>query len=176
MRFLFLSTLLCLVLAASSSAGTGFPSGWKNESSPHSASTAASLHLPAPDTETQQVFRQAARVEMPSRDIANTYWENAPLAFFSLGSLAVGGVFYGIQSSMSSPRVGYVAGDRTTFFTAVGAAGLTSLIAGGAYFYFCHKDLESNRNWNTQVSGGTTAEGHALVSAALTFRLPLVFF
>lgn len=63
-----------------------------------------------------------------------TYREHAPLAFFSLGSLAVGGVFYGIGSSLGHD--GPVSGNGARMETAVGAAGITALAAAGAYLYY----------------------------------------
>lgn len=63
-----------------------------------------------------------------------SYREHAPLAYFSLGSLAVGGVFYGIHSSLD--RSGPVSGNGARMEMAVGAAGITALAAGAAYLYY----------------------------------------
>ncbi len=63
-----------------------------------------------------------------------SYREHAPLAYFSLGSLAVGGVFYGIHSSLD--RSGPVSGNGARMETAVAAAGITALAAGAAYLYY----------------------------------------
>jgi hypothetical protein len=103
----------------------------------------------------------------------NPYLANASLAAFSVGSLAVGGVFYALQTSMDGPRVGFVGGDRSSLGTAVGAAGLTALIAGISYFYYSHRDLERARSWNASVSGGISPAGNANVSASIA--LPLSF-
>jgi hypothetical protein len=105
-------------------------------------------------------------------DLSNPYLDHAPLAFFSVGSLAVGGVFYAIQSSLGKPQVGYVAGDRTSLSTAVGAAGLTALIAGASYFYFANRDSHKASSWDAQVSGGVAPDGKMNVCAALVLPLP----
>lgn len=63
-----------------------------------------------------------------------SYREHAPLAYFSLGSLAVGGVFYGIHASRDGS--GPVSGNGARMEMAVGAAGLTALAAGTAYLYY----------------------------------------
>src|SRR5262245_29183774 len=69
--------------------------------------------------------------------------EHAPLAWFSLGSLAIGGVFYGIQAGTSGDRVGYVAGDHSDMDLAIGAAGITALAAAAAWVYFSRRDAET---------------------------------
>ena len=114
----------------------------------------------------------AAQPSMRINPVAGGYSEHAPLALFSLGSLAVGGVFYAIQASSHSPNVGYTAGDHTSLTTAVGAAGLTALLAAGSYFYFAHEDKVKDRNWDAQVSGGVAPDGEMSVGALLTLPLP----
>ncbi|MDQ3003412.1 MAG: hypothetical protein M3Y08_19390 [Fibrobacterota bacterium] len=98
--------------------------------------------------------------------------EHAPLALFSLGSLAVGGVFYAIHLSSRSPNVAYTAGDRTQLTSAVGAAGLTALLAAGSYFYFARQSSLEARKWDAQVSGGVDPEGDLNVGALITLPLP----
>ena len=103
--------------------------------------------------------------------------EHAPLALFSLGSLAVGGIFYAIHVSTHDSKVDYTAGDKTSLTNAVGAAGLTALLAAGSYFYFAHKekameaDPEPESGWDAQVSGGLAPDGGVSVGAKLTFPL-----
>jgi hypothetical protein len=107
---------------------------------------------------------------------AAAYGEHAPLALFSLGSLAVGGVFYGINASMHRSNVAYTAGDRTQLTSAVGIAGLTALVAAGSYFYYAHRAagnaVEKARNWDAQVTGGISPQGEPSVGALLRLPLP----
>ncbi|MDB5102437.1 MAG: hypothetical protein JWP91_126 [Fibrobacteres bacterium] len=112
------------------------------------------------------------RTAMRINPTAGGYIEHAPLALFSLGSLAIGGVFYAIQNSSHGPHVGYTAGDRSSLATAVGAAGLTALLAAGSYLYFARESEENGRNWDAQVSGGVSPDGGMSVGALLTLPLP----
>jgi hypothetical protein len=102
----------------------------------------------------------------------NAYITNAPLALFSVGSLAVGGIFYSLQSGMDHPKAGFMGGDRSSLGTAVGFAGLTALIAGVSYFYYSHRDSERNRAWDAQVSADVAPNGRMDLSAALVLPLP----
>ena len=98
-----------------------------------------------------------------------SYSEHAPLALFSVGSLAVGGVFYAITYSAHRSNSEFTAGDRASLTNALGATGITALLAAGSYFYFAHQADDSDRNGEAQVSGGVSPEGG--VSAMLTFPL-----
>lgn len=102
------------------------------------------------------------------------YREHAPLAFFSLGSLAMGGVFYGIRASMSGPRVNYVAGDRRDMTVAIGLAGLSALAAGAAYFWFSHEGEKREHAWDIGLEGAVSPEGGMEASATLRFPLPIL--
>lgn len=103
---------------------------------------------------------------------SETPGRHASLAFFSLGSLAVGGVFYGISTSLERPNVSYTAGDRSRISTAVGVAGLTALIAAGSYLFFVDRDAEKASAWDARVSGGTAPGGGIQVAASLSLPLP----
>jgi hypothetical protein len=98
--------------------------------------------------------------------------EHAPLALFSLGSLAVGGVFYAIHLSSRKPNVDYTAGDRSQLTSAVGAAGISSLLAAASYFYFARNPPEGGRNWDAGVGAGVDPEGDLNVGALITLPLP----
>jgi hypothetical protein len=98
--------------------------------------------------------------------------EYAPLALFSLGSLAVGGAFYAINVSSRKPNVTQTAGGRSSLTNAVGVAGLTALLAAGSYFYFSGRDSALDSDWDAQVSGGVAPDGGMSVGALLTFPLP----
>ena len=105
--------------------------------------------------------------------------EHAPLALFSLGSLAVGGAFYAIHLSTSRSNSEFSAADRTSLTNAIGAAGITALLAAGSYFWFTREgaDREQERepepDWDAQVSGGIAPDGEMSVAAMVT--LPLSF-
>ena len=66
---------------------------------------------------------------------------HSSLAFFSLGSIAVGGLFYAIQQSSQNPRVHTGNGSTKDMNTALGFAGLSALVSGGAFFYFSFHTL-----------------------------------
>src|SRR3954467_1405369 len=74
-----------------------------------------------------------------SESFAAAYREHAPLAWFSLGSSAVGGVFYAIGNGMRGPKVGYSAADRARLSTAISVAGIGAVLAAGSYFYYVHR-------------------------------------
>ncbi len=118
----------------------------------------------------------SATVAKSLSPLAGAYREHAPLAFFSLGSLAVGGVFYGISHGMDKANVGYTAGDRTQISTAVGVAGVTALLAAGSYFYYVHRSVAQSQaegsDWDAQVIGGPDGDGGVTVGARLTVPLP----
>lgn len=103
--------------------------------------------------------------------------EFAPLALFSLGSLAVGGAFYAINVSSRQSNVSNIAGGRSNPANAVGVAGITALLAAGSYFYFVRQDAESgsDSDWDAQVSGGMAQDGGMRVGALLTFPLSSLF-
>jgi hypothetical protein len=109
---------------------------------------------------------------MTGTPVQSAYITHAPLALFSLSSLAVGGIFYSIQSGMESPKVGFIGGDRSSLGTAVGFAGVTALVAGVSYFYYSHRDSQRAHSWDAQVSGGLAPNGKLDVSAALVLPLP----
>jgi hypothetical protein len=103
--------------------------------------------------------------------------EHAPLALFSLGSLAVGGAFYVIHLSTSRSNSEFSAADRTSLTNAMGAAGITALLAAGSYFWFtrdgAQEERETERDWDARVSGGVDPDGEMSVGAMVT--LPLSF-
>jgi hypothetical protein len=101
--------------------------------------------------------------------------EFAPLALFSLGSLAVGGAFYAIDVSSRRPNVTQTAGGRSSLTHAVGFAGITALLAAGSYFYFSRNDAEPDSDWDAEVSGGIAPDGGMAMGAALTFPLSSLY-
>ena len=126
--------------------------------------------IPALRSEPVPAAYPLANIAAPSR-------EHAPLALFSLGSLAVGGAFYGISSSMHRSNVAYTAGDRSQFSTAVGLAGLTALMAAGAYLYYAHQSAqatESSPDWDAAMTGGFSPQGDLSIGARLTAPLPVL--
>jgi hypothetical protein len=102
------------------------------------------------------------------------FGEHAPLAWFSLASIAVGGVFYGINGSMHHSNVEYTAGDRTQLTSAIGVAGLTALLAAGSYFYYAHIVAEKARNWDAKVTGGVSPAGEMSIGAIVSLPLPSI--
>lgn len=110
--------------------------------------------------------------EVLGNPLAGACRRHASLALFSLGSLAVGGVFYGIESSLNKPNVDYTAGDRTRLATAAGAAGFTALIAAGSYFYFVRQDVRRAREWNASLSAGPSSGGGMGVAASIRLPMP----
>jgi hypothetical protein len=131
--------------------------------------TAESPAKAAPVRANQDQDAEAATAA--NRADISAYREKAPLAFFSLGSLAVGGVFYGINESMRGSKAGYTSGNGKQLTTAVGLAGLTALIAAGSYVYFAKMPEESPRGWDASVSGGVGADGEPSIGALITLPL-----
>ncbi|MEO6096172.1 MAG: hypothetical protein ABIW76_10905 [Fibrobacteria bacterium] len=103
--------------------------------------------------------------------------EHEPLALFSLGSLAVGGAFYAIHLSTRKSNSGFSAADRASLTNAMGAAGITALLAAGSYFWFtregAYQEHESEPDWKARVCGGVDPDGEMSVGAMVT--LPLSF-
>ena len=108
--------------------------------------------------------------------LAGAYREHAPLALFSLGSLAIGGVFYGISQGTDGSHVNYTAGDRSSLTTAVTVAGVSALLAAGSYFYFVHRSAAGpeaeESSWSANLTGGPDGAGGVSVGARLTVPLP----
>lgn len=104
--------------------------------------------------------------------VAGAYRRHASLALFSLGSLAVGGVFYGIDASLDKGNVEYTAGDRTRMSTAAGAAAFTALIAAGSYFYFVRQDVRRAREWDAGLSAGPASGGGMAFAASIRLPMP----
>ena len=108
--------------------------------------------------------------------IAGAYREHAPLALFSLGSIAIGGVFYGISQGTDGSHVSYTAGDRSSLTTAVTVAGVSALLAAGSYFYFVHRSAvvpeAGESSWSANLTGGPDGAGGVSVGARLTLPLP----
>jgi hypothetical protein len=71
--------------------------------------------------------------------------KHAPLAFFSVGSLAVGGIIVGIRSENRSKWNAQSGSSDRDITWALGMAGITSMIAGGAFWYYSHKDMTLSR-------------------------------
>ncbi len=101
--------------------------------------------------------------------IGNPYTNHAALAAFSISSLAIGGLFYFLQNSQPNENSGFVQTDHAPIQTAIGAAGFSALIAGGAYFYYAHRDIEKRHEWDAQLSGGLNPKGGVNLFAALNF-------
>jgi hypothetical protein len=101
----------------------------------------------------------------------SAYREHAPLAYFSLGSLAVGGLFYGIQASLEGAGSNRINGDGTRMDMAVGAAGLTALAAGAAYFYYVLRGSDGAEEpahpWAGSIRGGIGPDGGLAASVTL---------
>jgi hypothetical protein len=103
---------------------------------------------------------------------SNPFIEHAPLAFFSLGSLAVGAVFYGIQSTMGEGRVQGMVGDKSQMNAAVAAAGVSALVSAATYLYYAHRDARRARGLEAaSLSGGIAPDGSMRLAASL--RLPV---
>lgn len=103
---------------------------------------------------------------------SGAYSEHAPLAWFSLGSLAVGGIFYAINTGVDRGNVSYTAGDRSRISTTVAVAGLGALLAAGSYFYYANhaasREQPDDGGLETEISGGLDDQGGPAISAKLT--------
>lgn len=127
--------------------------------------------IPAPESDSARMA--AARLDA----VAAAYREHAPLALFSLGSIAVGGVFYAIGQGIDRPNVSYTAGDRSQLTTAITIAGASAVLAAGSYFYYVHRAkvrAEEESDWDASV--GALPDGHGGVAAAARLTLPLPSF
>lgn len=107
--------------------------------------------------------------------IPGAYSEHAPLAWFSLGSLAVGGVFYAINSGLDRENVAYTAGDRSRLSTTVAVAGIGALLAAGSFFYYANhaasREQPDDGGLETEFSGGLDDQGRPAVSAKLSLPI-----
>lgn len=155
------------------------------------AGTPMAAEKPTEDAGLRQSVKAAAATTpaealRPTAEIRTGHAERgeyAPLALFSLGSLAVGGAFYAINVSSHRSNVTQTAGGRSSLSNAVGVAGLTALLAAGSYFYFSRKDpgpdSESDSNpdseWDARVSGGVAPDGAICASALITIPLSSLF-
>lgn len=113
--------------------------------------------------------RPAAALDFSSPAKPNAYVEHAPLALFGVGSLVVGGIFYGIHSSLDYPGGSRASGNGSRVNMAVGAAGFTALAAGASYVYYSWHGRKQAAAWAGKVSGGIAPDG----TMAATLTLPL---
>jgi hypothetical protein len=67
--------------------------------------------------------------------------KHAPLAFFSVGSLLVGGILMGIRAENSARLNPHSAGPDRDVVWGLSMAGLSSLAAGGAFWYYSHAEM-----------------------------------
>jgi len=107
-------------------------------------------------------------------NIVAAYREHAPLALFSLGSLAVGGAFYAIAHGANGSRSAANPADRSQFTAAVSVAGLSALLAAGSYFYYVRRAkarAEADPLWDASVSGAPDGAGGVAMGARLTLAL-----
>lgn len=136
----------------------------------------ASARIAAPAVKEASAWQDSQGVAAARLDPgAAAYREHASLAWFSVGSLAVGGVFYAIGRGMDRPNVSYTAGDRSRIATAVSVAGIGALVAAGTYLYYVHRDkdrAEDGSGWETELTGGPDGAGGMGVGARLTLPLP----
>jgi hypothetical protein len=110
-----------------------------------------------------------------SGNVAAAYREHAPLALFSLGSLAVGGAFYAIGQGADGSRSANAAADRSQMRAVVSVAGISALLAAGSYFYYVHRAkarAEADPEWDAALGGAPDGAGGVSVSARLTLALP----
>jgi hypothetical protein len=110
-----------------------------------------------------------------SGSIAAAYREHAPLAWFSLGSLAIGGVFYAIGHGGDGSQVTNGQADRSRLTNAVSVAGISALLAAGSYFYYVHRAkarAEADGEWDAAVIGSPDGAGGIALGARLTVALP----
>jgi hypothetical protein len=146
--------------------GRAWPDAPPAASDPVRAEIARSPVLPSPDSG-RAVARSEAR--------AAAYREHAPLAYFSLGSLAVGGVFYAIGNGAGGSRPALSASDRRQLATTVSVAGASALLAAGSYLYFVHKAKERSEEdagWEASIGGAPDGAGGLSVSARVSLPLP----
>jgi len=112
-------------------------------------------------------------IKANSEGIVAAYREHAPLAWFSLGSLAIGGAFYAIGHGADASRVTNGA-DRSQFKNAVSVAGISALLAAGSYFYYVHRAkarAEAEPQWDAAVMGAPDGAGGVAIGARLTLAL-----
>lgn len=137
---------------------------------PRTGSEAPASSSPDAGASSPDSGRVAARM-----DLSGAYREHAPLAWFSLGSLAVGGVFYGISRGLDRPNVSYAAGSRSQMNTAVALAGASALLAAGSYLYYAHKSHDGDEavsDWEASLLGAPDGSGGVAVAARVTLPLP----
>jgi hypothetical protein len=131
----------------------------------------ASLQPVASAADSQRIAAENGNIGV---NLAAAYREHAPLALFSLGSLAIGGAFYAIGHGADGSRVAY-SGDRSQFTAAVSVAGITALLAAGSYFYYVHRAkaaVAEDPEWDAAVIGAPDGAGGVAVGARLTLALP----
>ncbi|GEM_PF-3255113 len=134
------------------------------------------LRLADPEKPAAESQQPAKAIKVSTSAPSTGYSEHAPLALFSVGSLAVGGVFYAIHLSTQHSKTEFSAGDRASLTNALGAAGLTALLAAGSYFYFSRQASEPDRDWDAAVSGDVSPDGDMTVGALVTFPLSKKWF
>lgn len=105
--------------------------------------------------------------------------KHAPLAFFSAGSLAVGGLIAAIRSDREAPANRYGKTSQRDVAWAMGLSGAGALVAGAAFWYYAHAEVTRDPDATHQdfaqsptntlpISLMPTFDGHFGWVAALT--------
>lgn len=143
---------------------------------PSPAEGRAWLRPAAVPMDSQRVAAQREnRDGKPNENLAAAYREHAPLALFSLGSLAVGGAFYAIGHGADGSRSANSVADRSQLRAVVSVAGISALLAAGSYFYYVHRAkarAEADPEWDAAVIGAPDGAGGIAMGARLTWPLP----
>jgi hypothetical protein len=109
----------------------------------------------------------------PSVGWGAAFERHAPLAFFSIGSLAVGGILVGIRAeNQAKLNMQSHSPDRDVVW-ALGLAGLTSVLAGGAFWYYVRAEMQNEQPPSEQgFSMVPIFDGGPGISAQITHSLP----
>jgi|GEM_PF-6745904 len=71
--------------------------------------------------------------------------KHAPLAFFSAASLAVGGILLAIRAENTAKISAHPDSPDRDMILALSAAGIGSLISGGAFWYYSRQEIDASR-------------------------------
>lgn len=78
--------------------------------------------------------------------------KHAPLAFFSVGSLAVGGILVGIRSENAAELNTHSRSPDRDLIVAVSLAGIGSLVSAGAFWYYSRHEMQGEQG-DAEVTG-----------------------
>lgn len=117
----------------------------------------------------ENALNSDAAVTLPGQPTTwgQAFDKHAPLAFFSAGSLAVGGLIAAIRADGEAPANRYGKSSQRDVVWAMGLSGAGALVAGAAFWYYAHAEVTRDPNATPEAFAQSPTQ--SLISLMPTF-------